>query len=124
MTHRVRHKDQWPGSGNPRIKLSQASSSGIARILKDWLPYARLLFIHTVESRSRNDHFAAYLKHRGIVTTLQSQRNRLHRSRVMGNIFTGGAITACGGPNKNTILVEEAHRHAIELGFATEGQSA
>ena len=124
MTHRVRHKDQWPGSGNPRIKLSQASSSGIARILKDWLPYARLLFIHAMESRSRNDHFAAHLEHRRIVATLQSQRYRLHRSRVMGNIFAGGAITACRGPNKNTILVEEAHRNAIELGLTTEDQSA
>ena len=54
---------------------------------------------------------------------MQSQGYRLHRPRVMGNILARSAIAARGSPNENAIFVQQAHSHAIELGFATERQN-
>ena len=41
----------------------------------------------------------------------------------MGNILTGGAITAGGCPDKNAVFIQQTHGHAIEFRFATKRQS-
>jgi len=101
-------KTKHPFCGNPGIQLPQTASSCIARIHESFFATTKLIMIQLLEIPPVHQYFTANLKHARSIGR-QLQRNGFNRTHIRRYVFPNGAISPCGGGDKPTIHISEAH---------------
>ena len=114
----VAAKLQRTAGGDFRIQLAQAASRCVTRIGKGLATRRKLGFIEAVKTRLGHKDFTAHFQHRRPAAALQLERDVAHGAHVDADVFTGGAITAGRAAHQNSVLIQQADRQTVELGFA------
>ncbi|MNZ68420.1 hypothetical protein D3C78_866860 [compost metagenome] len=104
--------------GDLRIQLAQAPRRRVTRVGEGLAAGFQLRRIEALETGLGHIDFATHLQGRRPTAALQLERNIAHRAHVDTDVFARGAVTARGAAYQHAILVQQADRQAIELGFA------
>ena len=93
----VGKKVQFALRGDFGIQLAQAAGGGIARIGKRLLAVVSLTLVECGKIGFQHQYFAADFDEFGDSIAVQSQRNIGDGFGVLGDIFAGCPVAACGG---------------------------
>ena len=116
--HAVGAELQRAPGGDGRFLLAQAAGGGITRVHKGLLVLLGQPLVQLLEPGFGHVHLATHLYQLRIAAAPKLQRYRRNRSDVGGDVFSGVAITPGGSAGQQSVLVMQADRKAIELGFA------
>ena len=126
IAHTISKKAQGPPRRDGRIQLAHGASGCIAGIDKRLLvalprcDETALPFIEGLERVSTHVHLTANFEHGGPArrVTSQAQGNLVNGADVLGDIFTGLAVTARGRLYQETTLIAKADRQTVKLQLA------
>jgi hypothetical protein len=110
--------------GDRRVELTQRAGRAVARIGQRLLAVTQRVGIEGLEILAQHDHLAAHLEHARTAIPAQSERDRAHRAQVGGDVLAGGAVAARGAEHEHAVLVTQADRQTVELGFHGEHRIA
>ena len=113
---------QRPRRRDARVLLTQRAGRRVARVHEQPLACVRLPFVHRLELGHRHVDLAAYLEHLGVGPTGSGQflGHVHHRGHVRRHVLAGDPVTPRGGLDELPALVDQRHRHAVDLGLAGE----
>ena len=119
-TDAVAEHRQRPRGGDVGIELAQAAGGAIAGIDDGPLAGGEGAFVEGAEALDGHVDFAPHLKlGRGVVR--QPRGNRADGADVGGDVLAGFAVAARGAAHQDAVLVQKAHRHAVDLRLAGIG---
>ena len=104
--------------GDLRVQLAQAAGRGVARVGEGLAADFQLRGVEPLETGLGHEHFAAHFQGRRPAAAVQLERDVAHGAHVDADVFAGGAVAARGAAHQHAVLIEQADRQAIELGFA------
>ena len=116
--HAVGAELQRAFGGDGRFLLAQTAGGGITRVNKGLLVLLCQPLVQFLEPGFGHVHLATHLYQLRIAAAPKLQRYRRNRSDVGGDVFAGIAIAPGGSAGQQSVLVMQADRQAIELGFA------
>ena len=101
-----------------RIQLTQASSSGVARIGEGFAAAFQLSRVERFEAGLGHVDLAAHLEYRRPATAMQLQWNVAHGTHIGADVLTRAAIAPGGAAHQMAVLIKQADRQTIQFGFA------
>ena len=108
---------QWPLRGDGRVQLTQAARGGVAWIHETALPSLFQLFIEALEVVLEDQHLAADLDGGGWIVPGKLHGDGGDGAHIGGNVLALEAIASGRALHQSSSLVEQVHRHAIQLGL-------
>ena len=122
LAHGIGEERQRAAARHRRIELPQRSGRAVARVRQQLLVALQRRRVPCLEGLARHVDLAADLEHRRgrRVAGAQLQRHRAHLAQVGGDVLAGGAVAAGGALHEHAVLVAQADRQAVELGFHRE----
>ena len=108
---------QFALGGNPRIQLAQAARRRVARIGKQLLAGCLLSLVQGQKIGFQHQHFAAHFDQFRHLIALQTQRDIGDGFYVLSDVFARLAVTTSRAAHQHAVLIQQAHRQTVELGF-------
>ncbi len=109
---------QRPAGGDLRIQLAQAAGCGITGIGEGFTAAFQLSRIKRLEAGLGHVDFAAHLEHRRPAAAVQLERDVANGAHIGADVLASAAIAAGSTAHQMAVLVEQADRQTVELGFA------
>jgi len=120
----VAEERQVAGGGDPRVLLPERAGGGVAGVGEAALPRLLLAAVELLERRQGHVHLTAHLEHAGRRTFEGVEdevvRDGLDRAHVAGEILANPPVTPGRAPHQAAVLVQEAHRHPVDLELADQ----
>jgi hypothetical protein len=115
LANAIGKKAQPAGTGNTRVKLTQAACGGVAWVGEFLLASSALAFIKALELALEHQHLTSHFKDGRDVVAMQAHRDHTHGANIKADVFARIAIPPRRSLHKTAILVTQANGKAIEL---------
>ena len=116
LTHAITTHRQRTRRRDGRIKLAQTAGGSIAWVGKYFESRSLLPLVHRSETLLVHINLTTHLDARRCRS--QAQGNGANGTHVMGNVFTGRAVTARRGAHQQAMFVDETDSQTVELGLS------
>ena len=121
-TQAVAEHRQWAAGRELRVELPQTARRAIAGIDQRAFTTLPCPFVECGEVPLGDVHLATHLESGRDAVATQPQWHGRDGSHVGGDVLPGLAIAPRRSQGETAILVHQCHRHAVDLGLATQCQ--
>ena len=122
LAHAVGVEAERALRGERRVHLAQRAGRAVARIGQHLAAVFARLRVVAFEVGTAHIDLAAHFQHRWPAAAGQLLRNHRDGAQVGGHVLAGGAVTAGRALHEHAVLVAQADRQAIQLGFGRKHQ--